>query len=207
MTILSGKNSGTPQALEAAEEVRAILQGSRRFVEVLEHCAALDLPGWYLAAGCVTQTVWNHLTGRPVDGGIRDYDLIYFDDADLSWEAENDVIQLACERVRSLPVELEVRNQARVHLWYESRYGIPCPPYTSSESAIDSFPSTATSIGVRLTEEGVWRFYAPFGFDDLLRLVVRPNLVLAPAEVYAQKAARWKKHWPELRIESVPSPG
>ena len=53
-----------------------ILQGSRRFVEVLEHCAALGLPGWYLAAGCVTQTVWNHLTGRPVDGGIRGYDLL-----------------------------------------------------------------------------------------------------------------------------------
>ncbi len=53
-----------------------ILQGSRRFVEVLEHCAALGLPGWYLAAGCVTQTVWNHLTGRSVDGGIRDYDLL-----------------------------------------------------------------------------------------------------------------------------------
>jgi uncharacterized protein len=199
MTVILEANAegGDP----AAETVRTILLGSGQLMEVLRRCAELALPQWYLAAGCVTQTVWNHLTGRPLDADIRDYDLIYFDDSDLSWDAENDVIKKAAGRFHDLPIEVEVRNQARVHLWYEERFGKPCPAHTGTESAIDTFPATATSIGVRLEPDGSWRFYAPFGFADLMDLIVRPNLKLAPPEVIEKKARRWQECWPELQIK------
>jgi hypothetical protein len=160
----------------------------------------LDLPDWYLAAGCVTQTIWNSLTGRPLDGGIRDYDLIYFDGSDTGWDAENGIIVAAETLMADLPIVLEVRNQARVHLWYEQRFGVPCPPYRSAGAAIRSFPATATSIGVRLLPAGQWQFCAPFGFDDLLGLIVRPNRALAPRHVYEQKSRRWLQCWPELKV-------
>jgi hypothetical protein len=51
---------------------------------VLSRSASLGLPGWYLTAGCLVQTVWNVVTGRSPDHGIRDYDLFYFDPGDLS---------------------------------------------------------------------------------------------------------------------------
>ena len=35
----------------------------------------------------------NHLTDRPLDYGIKDYDLNYFDESDLSYEAEDAVIR------------------------------------------------------------------------------------------------------------------
>jgi hypothetical protein len=35
--------------------------------------------------------------------------------------------------------EVEIRDEARVHLWYEAKFGTPCPPYTSAADAIDSF--------------------------------------------------------------------
>lgn len=195
-----GQERGEPMS----GTLRSILRRSPLFMEVLTRCAALDPPGWYLAAGCVAQTVWNHLTHRPPDFGIRDYDLIYFDASDTSWEAENAVIESAAALAADLPIDLEVRNEARVHLWYEQRFGIPCPPYSSSEDAIGTFPATATSIGVKLLPAGQWRCHAPFGLDDLLSLTVRPNQALAPRHVYERKSQRWARCWPELRILPYP---
>src|SRR5947208_1553675 len=56
-------------------------------VAIIDELARLALPDAWLVAGCLTQTVWNVLTGRPLHHGISDYDLFYFD-ADTSWEAE-----------------------------------------------------------------------------------------------------------------------
>jgi hypothetical protein len=167
---------------------------------VLERARALDLPGWYVAAGAVYQTVWNGLTGRPPDAGIRDYDLPYHDPSDLSWEAEDAVIRRAAEAFAGTGAEVEARNQARVHLWYEEKFGVYCPPHASTEAAIATFPAVACCIGVRLEAGGRLRFHAPYGYDDLLGLIVRPNRVLAPREVYEAKAARWSREWPQLAV-------
>jgi hypothetical protein len=51
----------------------------------------LCLPDWLVFSGAVYQPVLNHLTGRPLDYGIKDYDLAYFDPSDLSYEAEDAV--------------------------------------------------------------------------------------------------------------------
>lgn len=37
--------------------------------------------------------MWNVITGQPPEAGILDYDLVYFDASDLSWEAEDAVIR------------------------------------------------------------------------------------------------------------------
>ena len=167
---------------------------------MLSRAAALDLPGWYLVAGALCQTVWNVTTGQPPEAGILDYDLVYFDASDLSWAAEDAVIKRGEEVFAGLPAPVQIRNQARVHLWYESRFGIPCPPHTSSEAAISTYEATAACLGVRLLPAGRWRVFAPYGLSDLLGLVVRPNPALAPRQVYEAKAARWTGQWPELTV-------
>ena len=63
---------------------------------------------------------------------IRDYDLFYFDDSDLSWEAEDRAIRRCAALFADLGVTVELRNQARVHLWYEMRFGHPSPRLLSS---------------------------------------------------------------------------
>jgi hypothetical protein len=65
--------------------------------EVLRRAETLRLPDWYLAAGCLFQTVWNVLDGQDPEHGIGDYDLIYFDAGDLSWDAEDVVIRRCAE--------------------------------------------------------------------------------------------------------------
>jgi hypothetical protein len=51
------------------------LRRNRTLTEVLTQAAGLDLPGWYLVAGCLCQTVWNVVSGQPPEAGILDYGL------------------------------------------------------------------------------------------------------------------------------------
>lgn len=185
---------------EQVEALRDVLSRNEVLTDVLAGAAELRLPGWYLTAGCVFQTVWNVVTGRPATEGVLDYDLFYFDASDLSWEAENAVIQAGRARFADVPATVEIRNEARVHLWYEEKFGVPCPPHDSTESAIDSFAATTCCVGVRIDPDGRWRVYAPHGLSDVFNLVVRPNPVLAPRDVYETKTARWRQQWPTLTV-------
>lgn len=166
---------------------------------MLERWADIGLPDGWLVAGAVTQTVWNAKSGLPPEHGIRDLDIVYFDDNDLSAEAE------AAEeaRIRSLfsdiPVKADVKNEARVHLWYEERFGNPIPPYRSAEDAIATFPTTATAIGVRIADAQL-EVTAPFGLADLCAMVVHPNKAQVSAEIYEAKVSRWRELWPALDI-------
>ena len=165
---------------------------------------ALALPDAWLVSGCLVQTVWNVLTGRVVDYGISDYDVFYFD-PDTSWEAEDAVI---CELARRFPPELkiEARNQARVHLWYGAKHGVPYPPLSCSTEGIDRFLTANTMVGIRRAGDG-YEVYAPNGFDDIEGMIARPNPGpnFSPAN-YRAKVARWKRAWPEVTVmEGEPS--
>lgn len=195
---------GRLSVTEQLHALRETLERNPVVTDVLAGAATLDLPGWYLTAGCVFQTVWNVATGRPPTAGIRDYDLFYFDDSDLGWDAEDAVVRAAARVFGDLPVE--VRNEARVHLWYEDRFGVPCPPHTCTESAIDAFAATTCCLGVRLDGDD-WRVYAPHGLADVFNLVVRPNPVLASRNVYETKTRRWLEQWPELTVLPWPENG
>ncbi|SFI56187.1 nucleotidyltransferase family protein [Bradyrhizobium sp. cf659] len=168
-------------------------------VTIIDALARLALPDAWLVSGCLVQTAWNALTGRPLDHGISDYDVFYFD-ADTSWEAEDAMIRDVHARLGHLGVKVETRNQARVHLWYPGKHGLPYPPLTCSTDGIDRFLTQNTQVGVRRAGNG-YEVYAPHGFDDVAGLIARPNP--GPnfsAASYAVKAARWKALWPELTV-------
>ena len=98
----------------------------------------LALPDAWIVSGCLVQTAWNVLTRRAVDYGIADYDVFYFD-PDTSWQAEDAVIRRLQGRLTKLGVKVEMRNQARVHLWYPEKHGLPYPALQSSRQGIDRF--------------------------------------------------------------------
>jgi uncharacterized protein len=192
-----------PGQLPIDEQVKyfhAALRQNPTLVEVLTRAAAMELPGWYLVAGCLYQTVWNVVTGQPPETGILDYDLAYFDDSDLSWDAEDAVIRAGNEVFAGLPAPVQIRNQARVHLWYQEKFGAPCPPHACVEAAIDAYEATVASLGVCQQPDGRWRTYAPYGLSDMFNLIARPNPVLAPRHVYRAKTTRWRQQWPGLTV-------
>lgn len=185
---------------EQVEALHQILRQNPTLTDVLAGAAELDLPGWYLTAGCIFQTVWNVVTGRKATEGILDYDLFYFDETDLSWDAEDAVIGAGRTAFAGIPAEVEIRNEARVHLWYEQKFGTPCQPYTSTEAAIDSFAATTCCIGIRVEPGAHRRTYAPHGLSDMFNLVVRPNPIQATRDMYLAKTDRWRRQWPALTV-------
>lgn len=142
--------------------------------EILWRAEHLLPDDWYVAAGCLFQTVWNVLDGNDPQHGINDHDLIYLDDRDLSWEAEDLVIVRCANAFADLDIEVEVRNQARVHVWYEDHFGVPCTPIRSSADAIDRYAAHACRVGLRVNQ-GRHDVYAPSGFNDLIGFILRPN--------------------------------
>ena len=187
---------------QLAARLEAIVRAAPSLMTVLDTARALDLPDWLLVSGAIYQRVLNHLTGRDPDYGIKDYDLAYFDASDTSYEAEDVVIRrVAAAFEPPLAALVEVRNQARVHLWFEGKFGEAYAPLTCSAEALERFVSATFAVGVRLSADDRLLVVAPFGLDDLFALRMRPNPIRR-TNGFARTAASLRARWPELRIEA-----
>jgi hypothetical protein len=212
MEIHCGGNQHKPHsapALMPTMAARAVMEQEQRFMDlvlqnssnaaILARLPHLELPGACLTGGCLFQTVWNVLSQRAAFADILDYDIFYFDDTDLSWEAEDAAIRRVSRALADAGVQVQVRNQARVHLWYEHRFGAPCEPLRSALDGIDHFLNQSSCFGIRSADSGL-EVYAPFGFDDLFSMTVRPNRRRNLPTVYHEKAARWSAAWKGLKV-------
>ena len=181
--------------------LEGIVRETPALMQVLQRARDLDLPDWLIFSGAVYQRVLNRLTGRDADYGIKDYDLGYFDAADISYEAEDVVIRRVAAAfdppVRDM---VEVRNQARVHLWFEGKFGEPYAPLSDSAEALTRFVSPLFAVAVRLEADDSLRIMAPFGLEDLFALRLRPN-PLRPTGGFARTAASAVARWPEIKVE------
>jgi hypothetical protein len=180
----------------------AILRASPRLMRTLAIARDLALPDWRIVSGAIYQTVWNSLTGREPDYGIKDYDLFYYDGADISYEAEDEHIRRAAA---AYPADLsplvEVRNQARVHLWFEAHFGEPYAPLVHTDEALARFVSPAFAIGVRLEPDDRLDVASPFGLEDAFALRLRPNPLRGLAAGWSKVTASASQRWPEVVIE------
>ncbi|HEV2678243.1 MAG TPA: nucleotidyltransferase family protein [Aliidongia sp.] len=79
----------------------------------------------FRSPGCLFQAVWNRRSARPVDAGIKGYDVFYFDDGDLGSEAEDRVIR---------------------------RFGAGYPPLVSTEDGIGRYLVACTCVGIRVAD-------------------------------------------------------
>lgn len=178
----------------------AIVRHQPQLMQVLTTVRTLDLPDWRVFSGAVYQAVWNHQTDRPVGYGIRDYDLGYFD-PDTSWDAEDAVIRrVAAAFAPPLRELVEVRNQARVHLWFHDRFGEPYEPLTDTDHALSRFVAPAFAVGIRLESDDRITVAAPFGLDDLFAMTLRPNPNRPRAKGWDKAVASARARWPELTV-------
>jgi hypothetical protein len=195
--------SGEPASeAELRARLELVVRASPILMQVLTTLRDFALPDWRIASGSVFQTVWNSLTGRDPDYGIHDYDVLYFD-PDTSWDAEDAVIRrIAAAFAPGLSEKVEVRNQARVHLWFEQKFGEPYTPLSSTDEALGRFLSPANAVGIRLEPDGRIDITAPLGLADCFALRIRPNpLRVRMQPNYLRVAAGLKARWPELTVE------
>jgi hypothetical protein len=163
---------------EQFRQLYGIILKSPLLSALLHNWDKVALPDSWLVAGAIAHTVWNQTFGFPLAHGINDIDIVYFDANDLSEDAEADHAARVRTTFSDLPIWIDVKNEARVHLWYEAKFGYPI----NRQAAI-----TRTKD-------------APFGLSDLLDGVVRPNKRQIRREIYEQKASRWVKLWPKLSV-------
>jgi hypothetical protein len=147
---------------ELAEWLAAIVRGAPSLIRVLLTARALELPDWLIMSGALYQRVLNALTKQAPDYGARDYDLGYFDSSDISYEAEDAVIRrVAAAFDEPLRSAVEVRNQARVHVWFKSHFGESYTALSCIAEALARFVSPMFAVGVRLKRDDRLHIAAP----------------------------------------------
>lgn len=178
-----------------------ILEECPGLMTVMRKARTLALPQWLMFSGAIYQPVLNHLTGRPLEEGIKDYDLGYFDASDISYEAEDVVIKrVAAAFDEPLKSMVEVRNQARVHVWFESHFGEPYTALSSADEALTQFVSPLFAVAARMDDANRISVIAPFGLEDLFAMRLRPN-PNRDTPHFARIAEKLVKRWPALKVE------
>lgn len=169
-----------------------IIRNNDWFMSVLSDVRLCNPPSWYVGAGVIRNIVWDCLHGLTENNNFtRDVDVAFFDPSNLTPERDAEV-QNELSSIRP-DVPWEATNQAAVHLWYQSVFGYPVDPLESTESAICTWPETATSIGVKLLQNDSLQIYAPFGLEDLMTMKFRRNRARITLELYRKRMAE-KRH-------------
>lgn len=186
----------THGTLDDEQLIIKIIRSSPATMEVLRviHRHSEDL---WLGGGSIRTLAWNYLTGQSQE--VHDYDIVYFKQLDLNEETDKRIeAELKAQLPRSL--KISVKNQARMHT-------INGEPIRSSlEDAIANWPETATATAVRLDDiGGNFISIAPYGFEDILNLVVRPTPYhLKNPVAFNRRLSQkdWQKNWPELDVQA-----
>lgn len=182
------------------DALEVIIRGEPVLMEVLAGLREDGLPEGLLVAGALYNAAWNALSGRPTLHGVNDLDVFYFDASDIGYDAEDVVIRRLAARFGHLPVPVQVRNQARVHLWFPEKFGTAFTPLSSAGEMLGRYAAKTHAVAARLEADDSLTILAPFGLDDIFSFRLVPNPALANQPGYEKKAARAKAVWPELTV-------
>ena len=180
------------------KHLQHILEAHTYLGTILTRADDIHLPHWYIGAGCIPTIVWNAFSGYADSMYLNDIDLVYYDAEDLSQHGEEVCRHHVTTLYHDIPVPFDVINQARVHLWYEQKFGRSILPFRSVESGINTWLSV-TAIGVR-KQQGHFGVYAPYGLNDLFTMTIRPNPLLITEEHYMKKVTQGKQQWPGVTV-------
>jgi len=191
--------SPTDHEQDQRARLEGIVAANPLFAPFLARWSSIALPDCWLSGSTMAQTGWNLRLGLPPAHGLADIDLVHFDAADLSHEGEAREAQRIRALFADVPLRIDIKNQARVHLWYAGTFGNPIPPYRSIAHAIATLPTTASAVAIRPAADGL-AVLAPFGLTDLLDCLVRPNKAQITRILYEAKVAKWRTRWPGLTV-------
>lgn len=180
----------------------SILEENKDLMIILDYLAKLNLPNFYIAAGSIFQTIWNYYDNRPLNYGIKDIDIIYYDKDNLTKEVEqkleNQIIDFL--KQQNLNYEVDIHNEARMHLWKKENENKDIDQYQNSEDAIAKWIATVHAIGIT-KEKGQIKVYAPYGLSDIFSRTIRPIKHKGNSqELYNKKVASWQSRFSNLNI-------
>jgi hypothetical protein len=183
-----------PDSALRTDALKLILENSP-VGTVLPAIAQLKLPNPWLAGGAVRNTVWRSLFGETCKLIINDFDVAFFD-LDGDRQQELDAKQKLTEQFPDY--RFDVKNQASFARWRSGRR-----TYTSTEDGIQDWLHTATAVGVRVTLQGEWQFFTPYGLEDLFNGVVCPTPAHGQNPDAQSKAATFLQKCPCLQLKYI----
>ncbi|MBW4573830.1 MAG: nucleotidyltransferase family protein [Aphanothece sp. CMT-3BRIN-NPC111] len=159
---------------------------------VLPAIAQLNLPDWWLAGGAVRNTVWRSLFAPNCELVINDFDVAFFD---ASGERSQELAAKEALTTQFPEYQFDVKNQYSFARWRAGRR-----PYSSSEDGVSDWLHTATAVGVRLSSQGQWQLFTPYGLSDLFDGLVRPTPAHSQNPDAQKKAASFLQKCPRLSM-------
>ena len=198
--MLDGSNKSIDIQIEILKEILFKNEKLVETLKVLEEYAQKNpkFRNYYVGAGGVNQTVFNYYHGYDINYGIKDFDIVYYD-SDESYEAEDIIIKDLESRLSHIDTSFDIKNQGRVYIWYNEKYGTNRDKYKSVEDAISSWGATVTCVGVR-RENNELKVYCPYGLNDVFSMIIRPVKKEFEKESYVKRANKWKEKWEKLKI-------
>lgn len=187
---------------EQIETALEILEKNDDLMNILNYVSSLELPNYYIAAGSVFQTIWNYYDNKPLNSGIKDIDIIYYDSNNLSRENDQEIQNKIIDHFKKtdLPYEFDVSNEARMHLWKSKMENKNIEQYKNSEDAIDKWIATVHAVGITKENDQI-KLYAPYGLSDIYNKTIRPIKHKDNSkEIYDKKATSWKNRFDNLTI-------
>ena len=188
---------------EQYETFVSILEKNKDLMAVLDYITELKLPNFYIAAGSVFQTIWNYYDGNDLNFGIKDIDVIYYNNSDLSVEKDLEYYNIINTYIKAkgFNYEVDVSNEARMHLWkIEHNQGDNVEQYKNSEDAMSKWIATVHAIGITKVNDNI-KIYAPYGLSDIYSRTIRPIKHNGNSkELYDKKVASWQNRFDNLNI-------
>jgi len=187
---------------EQIEIFISIISENKDLMDVLDYISNLNLPNFYIAAGSIFQTIWNKIDQKDLNYGIKDIDVIYYNSKDLNVDTDlkyYELISNYCTK-KNYDYEIDVSNEARMHIWKKEKFGIDIKPYVSSEDAIDKWIATVHAIGITKIN-GEIKIYAPYGLNDIFNKTIRPIKHMDNSkEIYDKKVKSWCERFDNLKV-------
>ncbi|TBX44891.1 nucleotidyltransferase family protein [Lactiplantibacillus paraplantarum] len=179
------------------QQIIHIIQTTPTLMTILHLIQDCHLKQGALAAGSIRNTVWQVLSGQPVQLG-SDIDVVFFDPE----RPASDDLQIYQHLTSKAPeYQWQVKNEV-----YMAHYNFADnPEFTSVTDAIGHFVETPTCIGAFLDGDCV-QLIAPHGVDDLVNFHCRPIPYYCQdtkhLAIYQQRMAQkqWQHQWPQLKI-------
>lgn len=179
-----------------------IIHQNQDLMEILDYIDTLHLPNYYIAAGSIFQTIWNYYDHKSLNTGIKDIDVIYYDKNDIALEKDLEYYEKIKEYIESknMHYEVDVSNEARMHLWKKEKEQKETKPYLNAEDAISRWIATVHAIGIT-KKEGKIYVYAPYGLSDIFTRTIRPIKHKDNSkELYDKKVQSWSRRFDNLTI-------
>lgn len=187
---------------EQNDKFISIVKQNQDLMLILDYIYELQLPNFYIVAGSVFQTIWNYYDGKPLNYQIKDIDIIYYDDDNLSQDCEKELENKILNHFKELNInyELDIHNEARVHLWKKANENQDINYYKNTEDTINQFIATVHAIGITKKDNEI-EVYAPYGLSDIFKRTIRPiKHEKNTKELYEKKVNSWSKRFKNLTI-------